>query len=163
MLGCKLANLPTTYLGFPLSIGPMKAFDWNFVLQKVDKKLASLKGKLLSLGGRLSLINSVLSALPSYWMSSYLLSTMMIISIDRRKRNFLWRGDKQCNGGHCLVSWENVYKPKKLGGLGVLNLRLFNKCLLLKRWNVNTKTWKMLIQNEYYGDRNALACQYRDL
>jgi hypothetical protein len=37
----------------------------------VEKRLASWKGKHLSIGGRLTVINSVLSSLPMYMMSFF--------------------------------------------------------------------------------------------
>nr|XP_019711151.1 uncharacterized protein LOC109506762 [Elaeis guineensis] len=43
MLGCKTATLPTPYLGFPLSAGPLKATDWDFLLEKIDRKLSAWK------------------------------------------------------------------------------------------------------------------------
>ena len=66
VLGCSLSSLPTNYLGFPLNNGNVRSVDWNFLVEKVDKKLSASKGKLLSLGGRLILVNSVLSASPTY-------------------------------------------------------------------------------------------------
>jgi hypothetical protein len=45
--------------------------DWKQVEERFEKKLSSWKGKLLSLGGRLVLINSVLSSLPMLMMSFF--------------------------------------------------------------------------------------------
>ena len=156
MLGCKPATMPTSYLGFPLSTTPLKASDWSFLTEKIDKKLSAWKDKLLSLGGRLALVNLVLSALPTYWMSTYLLPTSVINTIDKWRRKFLWRGDKQCKRGHCLASWDTICKLKRYGGLGILNLSLHNKCLLKRWWryaNEPLETWRMLIYNEHYRDR----------
>lgn len=71
ILNCKLQCLPIKYLGLPLGVrGPSKE-DWLGLIEKVDKKLASWKGNLLSLGGRLTLVNAMLSAIPAYFMSVY--------------------------------------------------------------------------------------------
>ncbi|GJX12979.1 hypothetical protein Tco_0204737 [Tanacetum coccineum] len=42
--------------------------------------------------------------------------------------------------GKAKVSWENVCKPKKQGGLGLKDLYIWNKVLLAKHvWNIATK------------------------
>jgi len=43
--------------------------DWKMVEDRFQKKLSSWKGKLLSYGGQLVLINSVLSSLAMFIMS----------------------------------------------------------------------------------------------
>jgi hypothetical protein len=45
--------------------------DWREVEARFHKKLSSWKGKLLSSGGRLVLINLVLSSLPMFMMSFF--------------------------------------------------------------------------------------------
>jgi hypothetical protein len=37
--------------------------------------------------------------------------------MDRIRRSFFWKGAENANGGHCLVRWTKVRKPKQLGGL----------------------------------------------
>jgi len=34
----------------------------------------------------------------------------------------MWKGQKQVNGGSCLVGWDKVQRPLDYGGLGILNL-----------------------------------------
>ena len=45
--------------------------EWSQIEERFQKKLSSWKGKLLSVGGRLALINSVLSNLPMFMVSSF--------------------------------------------------------------------------------------------
>jgi hypothetical protein len=45
--------------------------DWRAVEERFQKKLSSWKGKLLSSGGRLVLINLVLSSLPMFMLSFF--------------------------------------------------------------------------------------------
>jgi hypothetical protein len=61
LFDCKEGGLPFTYLGIPMS--PRKLFnkDCRGVEERFQKKLSSWKGKLLSSGGRLVLINSMIS------------------------------------------------------------------------------------------------------
>ncbi|KAJ3697520.1 hypothetical protein LUZ61_001225 [Rhynchospora tenuis] len=65
-------------------------------------------------------------------MSVFPLPIWVIDKIDKIRRSFLWKGplgtDKKLN----LVSWDSVCKPKRVGGLGVLELRTFNLSLLAK-------------------------------
>ncbi|KAL5680920.1 hypothetical protein ACJX0J_007305, partial [Zea mays] len=49
------------------------------------------------------------------------------------QRGFLWRCRKNGKGGHCLVAWEKVTRPKELGGLGILDLQCLNWWILGKR------------------------------
>jgi hypothetical protein len=43
-------------------------------------------------------------------------SKWMLKKVDRIRRGFLWKGSEIASGGHYLVHWGNVQKPKKVGG-----------------------------------------------
>jgi hypothetical protein len=68
---------------------------------------------LLSIGGRVTLLNSVISVIPIYWMSIYRLPVHVRNAIDKLKKYFLWYGGYTVKKKYCLVSWEVVYKSKK--------------------------------------------------
>ena len=65
-------------------------------------------------------------------MSALNIPKTAIKAIDRRRRAFFWTGDEVCHGSRCLVAWENVSISKNDGGLGVKNLELQNRCMLMK-------------------------------
>lgn len=45
---------------------------------------------------------------------------------------FFWTGDDVCHGSKCLVAWDSVQATKNNGGLGVKDLELQNRCLLMR-------------------------------
>lgn len=68
-LGRQLATLPIKYLGMPFGAKNREMEVRNEVLERYERKLTRLKSQDLSLGGRITLIKSVMNALPTYMMS----------------------------------------------------------------------------------------------
>ena len=60
------------------------------VIEEYEKKLARWKGQYLSLGGRFTLINSVIDAMPTYMMSLFPIPVGVTGRLDRIRRKFLW-------------------------------------------------------------------------
>lgn len=56
------------YLGFPVFHVRIKKADFNFLLEKISKRLASWKEKLLNRAGRISPANLVVSFILIYTM-----------------------------------------------------------------------------------------------
>ena len=71
LFGCGLGQFPITYLGIPIHYRRLTKAEWKHVEERLQKRLSSWKGKLLSLGGRLVLINSVLSNMVLYMISFF--------------------------------------------------------------------------------------------
>lgn len=72
-LNCKVEHLPFMYLGLPLGGCPKKVAFWQPMIDKVHKKLDKWRHFNLSRGGRATLCKSVLSNLPTYYMSLFLM------------------------------------------------------------------------------------------
>lgn len=64
-------------------------------------------------------------------MSATQFPTEVINQIDKRRRSFLWAGNKEYSAAKSLVAWPNVCTTKDLGGLGIKVLETHNICLLL--------------------------------
>ena len=135
--GCQVGKLPISYLGIPIRLGKPNRADWSRVITKIERRLALWKGKLLSLGGRLVLLNSVLDALPTYILSIYRMPAWVRKEIDRLRRRFLWTGGDSSCQGKAQVAWRVICRPKEFGGWGILDLNAFNVALLAKWW------WKL--------------------
>jgi hypothetical protein len=71
LFGCKAGNTPFRYLGIPMHHKRLSNKDWSIIEEKFQKKLAGWKGNLLSLGGRLVLINSVLTSIAMFMLSFF--------------------------------------------------------------------------------------------
>ena len=69
VLGCKQGSLPMKYLGLPLGAKFKNKTIWNPILEKMERRLAGWKRLYLSNGGKVTLIKSTLSNLPTYFLS----------------------------------------------------------------------------------------------
>jgi len=127
--------VPFIYLGMPVG-GSHKIGDfWNGVIEKVQTRLSRWKGRwkgrCLSMAGRVCLIKSVLSSILLFYMSLFKLPSGVAGKLIRLQRSFLWGWGAE---GRKMVwaSWSQVCKPRKFGGLGVIDVRSFNLALLGK-------------------------------
>uniref|UniRef100_A0A0V0HSZ9 Putative ovule protein n=1 Tax=Solanum chacoense TaxID=4108 RepID=A0A0V0HSZ9_SOLCH len=131
ILGCKVENMPTVYLDMPLENEHKSIQIWDGIVEKTERRLARWKAQYLSMGGRHTLINSVLDSLPTYVMSLFPLPPKVLKKLDKLRRDFLWHGCKEIKG-YNLVKWEITLKSKDKGGMGIRDLRKQNNSLLMK-------------------------------
>jgi hypothetical protein len=129
----------------------------------MDKRLAGWKGRFLSLGGRLTLLNSSLSNVPLYMLSIYPTPKSVIRKLDLLRKRLLWQGGSQTKKMH-LVNWNTVCSSKSLGGLGVLNLGSMNDALLTKwLWNLENSSglWQRIITEKYIKGKPLISFKQR--
>nr|CCA66180.1 hypothetical protein [Beta vulgaris subsp. vulgaris] len=162
-LMCKIGTIPFSYLGLPIGDNPARIRTWDPIIDKLEKKLASWKGKLLSLGGRLTLIKASLSNLPLYYMSLFPVPKGVIEKINKLMRAFLWCGDFG-KRPFSMVSWSIVQQPKTSGGLGIGNILHKNLSLLFKWiWRLfenPSSMWGSIIRSKY---NYSSTCSISDL
>lgn len=164
MFGCELGSLPFSYLGIPIHHRKLSNKEWKCIEDRFEKKLSSWKGKLLSYGGRLILINSVLTSMPMFLLSFF------EIPVGVRKRmafyrfRFFWQSD-EVERKYRLSKWDNICRPKEQGGLGVENLEVKNRCLLSKwlfRLSVEKKgLWVQILRNKYLQSKTLAQVTVR--
>lgn len=88
-LQCPISSLPCNYLGLPLSTSKISHCLLQPIIDKIDRRLAGWMPGLLSWGGRVIMINSVLSAIPTFYMSCIKWPKRSIEAIDKIRRAFL--------------------------------------------------------------------------
>jgi hypothetical protein len=144
--GTTVSSFPQTYLGLPLSPFKISVADCLPLISSCDKYLSGWRASLLNRAGRLTLSTAILRSIPLHYMSAMCIPKTVIQAIDRRRRAFFWTGDDVCHGSKCLVAWDNVRASKDNGGLGVKDLELQNRCLLMKfidkLFSNESATWK---------------------
>ncbi|XP_057418946.1 uncharacterized protein LOC130713173 [Lotus japonicus] len=133
LLQVKAVGSYDRYLGLPTIVGKSKTQIFNFVKERVWKKLKGWKEKFLSRAGREVLIKSVVQAIPSYVMSCFILPDGLCADIDHMISRFYWGGDSTRRGLH-WTKWENLCKSKVEGGLGFRDVKSFNMALVGKNW-----------------------------
>ena len=85
----------------------------------------------LSKRGNVTLIKSLLSSLPTYFLSLLPLPGKAAKCMEKLHRDFLWNGIGGEPKIH-LVNWAKVCKPVQVGELGIRRLGSLNSVLLGK-------------------------------
>jgi len=123
LFGCNPGSFPLRYLGIPIHYRKLSNSDWLKIQEQFEKRLSSWKGKNLSTGGPLTLINSVLSSLPMYMMSFFEIPKGVRKKLDYFRSRFFWQSDEH-KRKYRLAKWDILCQPKDQGGLGIHNLEL---------------------------------------
>jgi hypothetical protein len=161
ILGCPVSSLPQTYLGLPLSDHKLPAAALEFLSFKISKRIPGWRTSLLPIGERLTLTTAVLSALPSFAMSVLPIPKGTLSKMDRPRRAMFWKAKDKCSRGDYQVAWDYVCRLRSEGGLGVIDLGLHNKCLMLKAlhglFTGRDSPWTRWVKRSYLGARPQVA------
>jgi hypothetical protein len=115
IFGCTSGTLPFRYLGVPIHYRRLRNFEWNPMENRFASKLGCWKGKLLSYGDRLVLVNSVLTSLPMFMLSFLEIPKGVRKRLDYYRSRYFWQEEndkKKCR----LSRWNIVCRPKDRGG-----------------------------------------------
>ncbi|GJY36637.1 RNA-directed DNA polymerase, eukaryota [Tanacetum coccineum] len=112
-IGCTTLTALFNYLGVKVGASSSRSCSWEEVLSKITSRLSKWKLKNLSIGGRLTLLKSVLTSMPLYQMNFF-------NGVDNKDMKI------------SMIGWKKILASKKKGGLGVSSFFALNRALLFK-------------------------------
>ncbi|GKA94298.1 RNA-directed DNA polymerase, eukaryota, reverse transcriptase zinc-binding domain protein [Tanacetum coccineum] len=138
-LGCLTLKSPFSYLGTKVGGSMSRVEAWKEVVEKVQSKLSKWKMKALSIGGRLTLLKSVLGSIPTFHMSIFRVPSSVLHTLESIRCHF-FNGHEAGSNKATWVRWKNVLSDKDNGGLGVSSLYALNRGLMMKWvWRFNNQ------------------------
>ncbi|XVF16288.1 hypothetical protein REPUB_Repub10bG0018300 [Reevesia pubescens] len=161
----KVCKIPLTtdfdkYLGTPMIHGRVTKSTYMDIISKAQAKLHAWENKPLSIAGRITLIKSVMSALPCYLMQTTFLPEFVTSELDKLIRTFLWGGTSESRKLH-LINWDKICLPKDQGGLGLRKSRSVNLSFLAKLgWKIlqdNDNLWIEVMKMKYLRKQDFLT------
>lgn len=125
-LGISTITTSFLYLDEPIGIRCGASLTDTLRHSRTNKRINLLRGTSLSLAGHGVLLQSVLIALPQYWVGTTILSRRYTTKLSSTQATFLWTGSNHSKGW-TPVAWETVTRPVIDGGLGVRNVETQNR------------------------------------
>ena len=122
IFGAQVIRQHKKYLGLPSLVGRSKRNCFNDIKEKLRKKLAGWKEKLLSKAGKEGVIKVVAQAIPTYTMSCFKILNSLCDEMTSMIQNFWW-GQKRDKRKMAWLSWEKLCEPKEEGGMGFRELK----------------------------------------
>ncbi|GJT40504.1 RNA-directed DNA polymerase, eukaryota, partial [Tanacetum coccineum] len=110
-IGCSVMKTPFKYLGVMVGGNMAKLKAWDETILKLKSRLSKWKINTLSIGGRLTLLKSVLGSTPIYSMSLYKVPKSILNLLESLRRNFF----NGVQGDERKISWVKWSKflPKE--------------------------------------------------
>ena len=133
------------YLGVPIDFQSTKVQQFTPLLDKISKRITSWNHFHLSQPAKILIINSILIGAIMNQLGIFQIPATIANKIDSMLAMFFWK-DAQGKGVH----WEKrdiIQRPRGQGGLGIRNIGIFNKALLMKKaWRIKQHPHLLLSQ-----------------
>ncbi|GJX93140.1 RNA-directed DNA polymerase, eukaryota, reverse transcriptase zinc-binding domain protein, partial [Tanacetum coccineum] len=158
LVGCSTFCTPFKYLGVKVGGNMSRINSWEEVITKVFTRLSKWKLKTLSIGGRHTLLKSVLTLISLYHMSIFKVPMGVLNKLESIRRN-LFNGVANSDKIFTWIRWDNVLASKKNGGLGVSSFYASNRALLFKwvwRFLTQESSWWTCFIKVIHGNQGAL-------
>ncbi|KAA3453866.1 reverse transcriptase [Gossypium australe] len=140
------------YLGVPLLHDRVTKNTLNFIVDKIRRKLQSWDARKLAVAGRITLAQSVLLSIPTYFMQTMMIPKGVCDTIEKLVRQLIWGGSRE-NSKIALVGWDTICQPRARGGLGLRKLNDQNSSFFMKiGFNLASKKdllWVRVLRSKY--------------
>nr|GEW19992.1 RNA-directed DNA polymerase, eukaryota [Tanacetum cinerariifolium] len=130
-LGCLILKSPFMYLGSYVGGNMNRLKAWDEIIDRVRRRLSKWKMKMLSIGGRLTLLKSVLGSMPIFHMSLFKVPSGILRILESIRSQF-FNSNEGSKKKASWVQWNRVLAPKENGGLGVSSFFALNRGLIFK-------------------------------
>ena len=138
LLGMANSKLVEKYLGVPTIIGQNKKAIFEYIKDKVWRRLGEWNRKCPSRGGKEILLKAVAQATPSFVMSIFLLPISLCSELEMMMNSFWWGRNQKERKGINWAAWDRLCVSKEEGGLAFRNLHQHNISLVSKQ------AWRLL-------------------
>jgi len=114
--GFAVGTIPFQYLGYLIFYGKPKCIHFQPIVDRIKVKLATWKGILLSIMGRVQLEKSIVHGMLVYSFHIYCWPIGLLKRLDKWIKKFVWSGDIFTRK-ICTESWNQVCLPWDFRGL----------------------------------------------
>lgn len=112
VLGCKTGSAPIPYLGMLVGGRAGGVQNWAGVVERTKKRVMRWDTKAISLGGRATVVSSVLSSIPIYFLSFHKLPKSVEKVFRFIYSRFLWGGNDD-EKKITWIKWDDLCREKK--------------------------------------------------
>lgn len=157
--GFSQKDSPITYLGCPLYIGRQRIIYYSQLVEKVSKKICGWQARILSYGGKITMVKHALQSIPIRTMAAVSPPSTTIKHIEFIIADFFWGRDQDKRKYH-WASLETMSLPCAEGGVGIRRLIDICTSLHYKQWwtfRAKSSLWAQFLKSKYCQRANPVA------
>lgn len=159
VLEISTSTFESKYLGLPTPEGRMKECMFQPIMERFIKRCSDWTERYMSHAAKETLVKSVIQSLPTYCMGVFKMTQGFCEKYERLIRDFWWGDDSGHRKVHWMA-WEQMIKPKRGGGIGFRDMKLFNQALLARQaWRLIERPESLcarVLKSKYYPNGNLL-------
>ncbi|XP_071912409.1 uncharacterized protein [Coffea arabica] len=158
-------SFPVTYLGCPLYSGRWRKSYFSAICTSVASRVLSWKERLLSSGGKLVLVWSILASMPIHILAASNPPRGVFVMLEQIFADFLW-GSSEVGPQFHWIKWSQLCKPYEEGGVGIrLRRSLWAEFMHLKYCPEvhpcfsnflpgHSHTWKRMVHTQVVAEKH---------
>ncbi|XP_026396032.1 uncharacterized protein LOC113290663 [Papaver somniferum] len=158
-LGMPIASFHDRYLGVKVMSGVFRYHHVVNVVEKIKDQLSGWKGRMFSFQDRVMLVKSVIASFSIHNMAVYKWPRKFVHECVVVIRNFLWSGDSKVSRSF-VIAYDKICAPYEEGGLGLTQLGVMNKALLMSLWwkiHRSKKIWARFLRAIFFKRNGELV------